>query len=407
MKIIDPMVHKQKRLLLRDAQLNLDLVRLIIERQRRGRPSAFPWDDKLISRMLGKSFEFKERKYLSLLEKEQLHNEVKQMVASQEAKRPKFVLSGLPQFSELPKELRLMIWRYVFIVLEPHYMQSRTHCIEYSKRTGRFVSNQEKSPLWLICAESRECYIEETKTEFAFGTNINFQRDIVYFRKFFGRHSQRNLLDLEYQEVELELVDMFAELPFHDEDINDDPDAEQVEGASQSLGNSDDDEEEEEDVLFLPSVGDVKQAFLSFLSSPSASNIQRLALTSTCFTQLVFSLRTHGQMGRLLPQLKEILVVFDDYKRSRLKCWLDVTSGFRDLSAREKRKGGHRGYARWIARISFFGHKFQTSEDKIRWVVVEKGHKNEWNRRFMVYYQRREREERKAEKRKYEDAFRP
>jgi hypothetical protein len=140
-------------------------------------------------------------------------------------------------------------------------MQSRTHFIEYSKPARRFMSNQELSPLLGVCAESRDFYIEKTKTEFAFETYINFQQDIVYFRKFFKEEDGwDDLFDLEYQEVELERVDMFAELPFHDEDINDDPDAEQIEGGSQSPGNSDDDEDED-DVLSLPWVGDVKQAF--------------------------------------------------------------------------------------------------------------------------------------------------
>jgi hypothetical protein len=104
-------------------------------------------------------------------------------------------------------------------------------------------------------------------------------------------------------------------------------------------------------------------------------------------------------MGRRLPQLKEILVVFDDSERKRLECWLDVTSGFRDLSAREKRNGGHKGYARWVSRRitpGVHGERIRCPA-RNRWVVVE-GDKNEWNRRFMVYYERREK--RKAEKRK-------
>jgi hypothetical protein len=78
-------------------------------------------------------------------------------------------------FTRLPAELRVRIWE---IVMEPHLLFSRIHCVQ--ERSSRFISNQPLSPLLHVCRESRNFYIESTQTTFAFGSYINFSRDIIY-----------------------------------------------------------------------------------------------------------------------------------------------------------------------------------------------------------------------------------
>jgi hypothetical protein len=89
----------------------------------------------------------------------------------------RFLDAGFPQFLELPQELRLIIWTHA---MEDH-LKPRTHII--SKKNGQFISNQDISVLLSICSESRTAYLR-AGNEFAFGTYLNFDIDIIYIRDF-------------------------------------------------------------------------------------------------------------------------------------------------------------------------------------------------------------------------------
>lgn len=81
-------------------------------------------------------------------------------------------------FSNLPTELRLKIYSFI----SGGYKRPRIHRINNSPNTPlEFMSNQSMSPLLHICRESREEYIKQSESVFAFQTYVNYSRDISYF----------------------------------------------------------------------------------------------------------------------------------------------------------------------------------------------------------------------------------
>jgi hypothetical protein len=83
-------------------------------------------------------------------------------------------LNDFKSFALLPAELRIKIWE----MAEENALHPRIHCIE--ERNSRFISNQPLSPLLHACHESRTCFLNSTETTFAFGSYVNFSRDIIY-----------------------------------------------------------------------------------------------------------------------------------------------------------------------------------------------------------------------------------
>ena len=81
------------------------------------------------------------------------------------------------QFSSLPTEIRLMIWRQAVI----SETLPRVHSIIRAKRDASiFISNQPVSPLLHICHESRALYLSSTKTTYIYGTYMNLDLDTLY-----------------------------------------------------------------------------------------------------------------------------------------------------------------------------------------------------------------------------------
>jgi hypothetical protein len=93
-----------------------------------------------------------------------------QTPTTQKPNRP----TDFKRFARLPPELRVRIWEMVM----EHHLLPRIHCIE--ERNSRFLSNQPLSPLLHACHESRVCFLNSTQTTFAFGSYLNFSRDIIY-----------------------------------------------------------------------------------------------------------------------------------------------------------------------------------------------------------------------------------
>lgn len=84
-------------------------------------------------------------------------------------------------FSTLPMELRLRVWEMAILP----QIRSKVRCIKAANPLPReilrgFRSNQPISPIVQTCQESRKFYISRTKSQFAFGTYISFQEDLVY-----------------------------------------------------------------------------------------------------------------------------------------------------------------------------------------------------------------------------------
>jgi hypothetical protein len=82
-------------------------------------------------------------------------------------------------FPDLPIELRIKIWKYAL----SSDIEARVHCIREVKSHGKtaFISNLSVSPLIHTTRESRSISISETRSEFAFETYINLDRDTIFF----------------------------------------------------------------------------------------------------------------------------------------------------------------------------------------------------------------------------------
>ena len=88
------------------------------------------------------------------------------------------IASAFHPFSNLPTELRLKIYSFI----SGGYKRPRVHRINNRPDTAlEFLSNQAISPLLHICRESREEYLKQSQSVFAFQTYVNYSRDIFYF----------------------------------------------------------------------------------------------------------------------------------------------------------------------------------------------------------------------------------
>ncbi|PVH76770.1 hypothetical protein DL98DRAFT_574202 [Cadophora sp. DSE1049] len=81
-------------------------------------------------------------------------------------------------FSILPTELRLKIYSFI----SGGYRRPRVHRINNRPDTPiEFISSQAISSLLHICRESRNEYLKQSESTFAFETYVNYSRDIFYF----------------------------------------------------------------------------------------------------------------------------------------------------------------------------------------------------------------------------------
>lgn len=278
----------------------------------------------------------KEKIYFETIDRIEALQRLEELRSSLQAQR-RLVDAGFPKFCELPKELREQV--YVEVIAD--YGQGRTHIV--TKKNGRFISNQDISPLMSVCSESRSTCLR-SGLEFAYGTSINFDIDVIYIRPFTNALGYGPWYDpgdggMDHHCYTLE-------------------DEEAYDPASDFDSDSEDDETEESDAQSATARGPTHaelatKTFLSFLDDPSTVKIKRLAMTLDFFCAMPSNdipWVTNYTMRKRMPKWKEVLIVMNDDARNSNAAWKEKEVSFREARTREKNVRGHGSNLRAIRR---------------------------------------------------------